>query len=383
MYTPIVGYFRRWSRKLNMKVTEPHQVSPLRGTSITDEADVDGQNSVITVEDIEDQNEDVEFQHEESKPTDPISSALHPLFLFMNIFALFPSYKKEYRTKCAFIGIFIYSLLVLLNDWFNAIRLFFSYEGEVYGPDLLLKILMNVGFLQVAITTTIVFINSWKIPAMLTFWEEIHSCYDSGKMSKQKVRRILQITLIFLIIVNIIPWIFLVFPGQLQKDLIHIFSLPFKTDLNQSWRYILLIMTTILTQIWFFNRLLAFASFLVITTILIAADFQKLNSDMIEDVNPLPSNELFTRFDPEKYRQRHLKICKLVSMFDDIISSSVLLIYVANIPIICFNLYILTYTDSYIDVANFWVSCVICFGFLMLITAAGTYLDFQVSRKTS
>ena len=116
-----------------MKVTGPHQVSPLPSTSITDEADVDDQNPVITVEDVEDQHEDVELQHEESKPTDTISSTLHPLFLFMNIFALFPSYKKEHRTKCAFIGIFIYSLLILIHDWFNAIKIFFAYKDEVYG----------------------------------------------------------------------------------------------------------------------------------------------------------------------------------------------------------------------------------------------------------
>ena len=363
-----------------MKVTEPHQVSPLPSTSITDEADVDDQNPVITVEDVEDQHEDVELQHEESKPTDTISSALHPLFLFMNIFALFPSYKKEHRTKSAFVGIFIYSLLILIHDWFNAIKIFFAYKDEVYGPDLFLKIILNACFLQVALTTTIVFINSWKIPDMLRYWEEIHTRYEPEKTLKQKVSRILKTAFIFLIIVNIIPWIFLTFPSQIQKDLIHIFAQPFKTDLNQSWKFIILIVTTIITQVWFFNRLFAFVSFLIILTILIAADFQKLNSDMIEDLNPLPSNELFTRFDPEKYRQRHLKICKLVSMFDDIISGFVLVGFVTNIPIICFQLYILTYRDSSIEIANFWFTCVFCFGYLMLIIAAGTYLNIHVSN---
>ena len=357
-----------------MKATDPHQVSPLSSTSITDEDKTAG------LEDVQDQHEDVEFQHEESKPTDTISSALHPLFLFMNIFALFPSYKKEYRTKCAFIGIFIYSLLVLIHDWFNVIKVFFTYKNEVYGPDLFLKIILNAGFLQVALTTTIVFINSWKIPDMLRYWEEIHTRYEPEKTLKQKIRRILKIVFVFLIIVNIIPWIFLMFPSQTQKDLIDVFSQPFKTDLNQSWKFIILIMTTIITQIWFFNRLFAFVSFLIILTILIAADFEKMNSEMLDDVDTIPSNELFTRFDPEKYRQRHLKICKLVSMFDDIISGLVLVGFVTNIPIICFHLYILTYRDSSIEIANFWFSCVFCFGYLMLIIAAGAYLNIHVSN---
>ena len=129
-----------------------------------------------------------------------------------------------------------------------------------------------------------------------------------------------------------------------------------------------------------FNRLFAFVSFLIILTILIATDFQKMNSEMLDDVDTIPSNELFTRFDPEKYRQRHLKICKLVTMFDDIISGFVLVGFVTNIPIICFQLYILTYRDSSIEIANFWFTCVFCFGYLMLIIAAGTYLNFHVSN---
>ena len=114
-----------------------------------------------------------------------------------------------------------------------------------------LKIILNACFLQVALTTTIVFINSWKIPDLLRYWEEIHVRYEPEKTLKHKIRRILKTAFIFLIIVNIIPWIFLTFPSQIQKDLIHIFAQPFKTDLNQSWKFIILNMTTIITQIWF------------------------------------------------------------------------------------------------------------------------------------
>ena len=318
---------------------------------------------------------------EASTHSDTISSALHPLFLFMNVFALFPLYKKEQKSKCVLIGFIIYSIVASLYDLFGLIRFLFSYESEVFGPDLFLKILIHVSIIQVTITCTLICVNSRKIPTMVKFWEEIRSETDPNGMLLQGVNRNLKKTICIILILGPIPFICIMLMGS-DKTFISLIILPFKTDIDESWKLVLLRIANIVVFYWVTLRLSGITLFLILTCLMISGDYKKLKSEMEADLDNSPLNDLFTKFDPEVYRHHHLWICKLVSMLDDIVCVYILGAFITNIPFITFCIYIVTYkeTSSYENI-NFMIACAISFGYLMVIVGMGAILDFHVSNN--
>ena len=309
-----------------------------------------------------------------------ISVIMKPLFVFMKLFCLYPSYGKNNYSILVYYGFLIYSIITITVNWFNVGRYFWAYPGgDVFGPSLFLKIVNHVMYFQIALGSTVFCISSCKIPSLVKLWQTIRCDHDTDGVLSHKLQITIRVTMCVLTLFLFTP-ILMCVQNDTNLFMIKLLALPFQFNMTSFPVQIGIQIGSAIALLLYMGQWTGAIAFLVVACLRIADDFKKIEVNMKKDLESCSIRQLLNQFDLELYRQRHLQLCKLVEILDNIISVYVLGAFITNIPVVCFSIYILMSQPFmiYQGSINVLIVTLSMFVFLMIITASGSILSNQV-----
>ena len=329
----------------------------------------------------------------------------HPIYISMAIFGLnWRGNKKMFSGKlCTFDWMTVHCCLVLLAAWFSVLQQFFAYEqSDTYGIKLFRKIFLHLINLQNACgITTNVYYKHKHIQPFVMLWENYKIKY--GGVPFAKLRRNILMRLIPINVITMVSSIafttIILLINPLILQIYHLHFLVTRGIYVPVWLIVLFSMGyTYINLAWVQSFL-----FCLCLNKNLSEEFRQLSVQFSEDMHGLrrvPSrlrstlsqNKVVTtvcenKKQIEHYRQRHLELCKLVTAYDDVISSYLLSIYLFSIPVIillAYALFAFTSDKSEESVILFLIpftTLIVIICFVVSITASSSSINSAVSRN--
>lgn len=327
-----------------------------------------------------------------------------PLYTSMKIFGLHWQSKKN-LIRGKFFALdwkTAHCLLLLLSAWFNALRYFAFYdENDKYGSLLFRKICIHLYSLQFACgITSNVYFKCKYISHFVLLWENYK--LKHGGVLLSKLRRNVVIRLVCInVSLTVVYAVSYVYFTCTKPDIFAEFHFPILNRIEIE----LPIWAVILGLIWLLYITMAWLQALIFCLCInknLLEEFKELSAEFSEDIHQL--NRVSTRLRKqqlnnvpnhsvprndnaiEHYRQRYLELCKLVSLYDDVISSYLLCIYAFSVPSIILLVYALFGFDDGIVYSSlhFYMSFSSLIFYVIVVisvTASASSINTAVSMK--
>ena len=295
---------------------------------------------------------------------------------------------KSSRHTCS--GIFSLSIHVfgLVFVWLNFARLFLAYdENETFNAQLMLKLIVHVTSLKIAVAFTTCSLISKQWSKIFKAWHSYRDSHCVTDAALTKTRRRVKIATVFVWMCHVAFGILLISTLLLDHDLtvmaidIMLEPLPrYGFRLSRGVKILTCIVDIILPIGLTMTMLL-----IVCICLALRDEFEDFNHhfEIASRSHVDPESELLRCSDTlniEYYRRWHYDAIKIVTLCDDSFSICSLLIFVADVPLICAHLYTSIYWESGV---NLIVNALPFLFFLsiplLLIIYAGTQLHASVS----
>ena len=301
----------------------------------------------------------------------------------------------------------VHCFILLLSAWFNAFQFFASYDrSDVYGSVLFQKVGLHAFHFQLACgLTSFVFYHNRQMPNFVKLWENYKIRYGGVLLTSMK--RTLTVKCIWINVVNlslIASYKLYLFAKDRHLFVLH--NLPFFAYTLHEVKLWLVILFGILNFYLAMAWIQSLISIVCITKAL-KDEFSELSLDLRDrlreseapskwSLGTITSQPKFGKpnkqedrsqhnYGIEVYRQRHLELCKLVRVYDDIASCYLLFFYLFSIPVLVLVMYVLWGLDNDTSADNpdqFILSIIALVFFvaiLISITVAATSLNTAVS----
>ena len=325
---------------------------------------------------------------------------LHPHYISLKIFGmLWQGRQKMFEGKsCSFDLRTLHCCLLLSSAWFLALESFASYDGtEAFGWNLFKKLTRHLFQLKTACgITAMVYYLQKHAPNFIKLWENYK--IKHGGVSLPILKRNCTIIVIGL---NVLTAVYV---GGAKFYVLSIVKgmrlLPISNyfvDSEPTWIVILYFVVD-------FYVFMAWAQSLINVfgmTRNLTEEHRELSSNLKAKLNDVKHNWRFQKsavsgaddvlqnrnihkYEIEQYRLRHWELCKLVSQYDNCISSYLLFFYLFSIPILVMTAFALWGLDRSPETMGklvFSTSSLIFFVVtLVSITATATALNTAVSE---
>ncbi len=290
---------------------------------------------------------------------------MNPMYISLGIFGLLWNSKHNMFQKkhCIVDLCTIHCLIVLVTTWLNVIRYFAAYgTKESYGSELFRKLCYHMTYMLFACGITAnVYFKQRHIPNFVKLWENYkinHGGVPFAVMKKYLVFRLVGLNALMFIGSGSLHIYAMVNDIDFLNEIL--FPLMERFDVSRP-RWVVYVV-----EIWFvyigFSWFQSFVFCICInknlreefvdlrTHFSIAATEIKQETFLRKDHHPKykaqysPLTEHKNR--TEHFRQRFLELCKLVSTFDDVVSSYLLLLYLFALPLIVVSIYLIWGVDT-------------------------------------
>lgn len=314
---------------------------------------------------------------------------LQCLFFTMKIFGLLyeeynthhPSNIVRGRWICTLMKR-VYQFFVLLVLWFNVGRVFASFwlDEKLLSTDYSQAAAVLLWSLQTALQASICVytmqITSKKSPlkSLLLYWNSQPN-FDELVVEPfmvQCVTRTLIITYLFMAINAVFYGLVLFYPSESMLYLARAFLSPFPLD-NMTLKILFFVISAYCTAVW----VLPFAIFTAVSLTLIH-QCRSLRKTLRLTASASEVRRVKT------LRQQHSSLCGSVRKVDDLFKFVTLVVYVTNIPLVCFLFYRLIFVKNndattYV-IMSFW-SLVVLFA-MVSVSFLGAHLNSKVSYQS-
>ncbi|PAA58592.1 hypothetical protein BOX15_Mlig019070g1 [Macrostomum lignano] len=265
-------------------------------------------------------------------------SPLHPLFMVLKLFGVFHTRQKGGRAAPKFTNSYIYSGLVLLAAWFNALRFFFVYDWgqEKFDSLLFFKLTQHAIYIQTAVATSVMFRASGKFPrffkACHEFMGKRHNlAYRFALSRRTKITVAVGALVMVLELATYLSWV-----ARADSGFLRVFMRPYTLVVpwTQASRGILTCLEFIFSAFsaaaWVYPALL-FCSFTWI--------FEREFRYLAHRLRLACTNDYIFVGDIEKFRAESWRISRLVTKLDDLFNFYVFVLFLTDVLSVCLILY--------------------------------------------
>ena len=334
---------------------------------------------------------------------------LRPLYVCLRIFGMIWKEKQNlfHGKVFSFDLCTVHCFILLLSAWFNVFQFFVSYDRtDVYGSILFQKVNVHIFSFQLACAlTSFVFYHHRHMPKFIKLWENYKIRYGGVLLTSMK--RTLTLKCIWINVVNVGFIVFYkLYLFMKDRHLFVMQNLPLFAYTLPELNIWLVIFFGILNFYLAMAWIQSLISIVCITKAL-KDEFSQLSQDLRDRLHEgeahgkrfldhITSQLKFGKlnkqedgnkhnYDIEVYRQRHLELCKLVRVYDDIASCYLLFLYLFSIPVLVLVMYTLWVFDKDSSADNLGqcilsiITLVFFVAILISITVAATSLNTAVS----
>ncbi len=277
----------------------------------------------------------------------------------------------------------VHSIVVLVIIWANVFRLCFSYDKEDgYTSLMMIKILAHVWCTEVAIGATFFLVKfRVNIPRLLTDWDDYRQNFF-GITTLIFKKRILIVIICFWI--AFIIWAIVNFIVYFTSNTyLNIVTKLMLSDIFDQQDQNVPIWAQGIYQIVLIHIILLYmlpVVHLCLMCYLLSKEYTHITAKLLEHLTCGDSLNCI-----EDIRKQHMTLTNIVITMDDIVSLFLLTVYTLDIPMICFNIFVIMFDDNtayvkdHMSILAQTVSFLMCTFHIMIVTVAGSTLTFAVS----
>jgi hypothetical protein len=304
----------------------------------------------------------------------PLKRAFMPLYWSLRVTGL--TYSKRADQKVTFS--MLHSVSVVIMTWVNVGRLSLAYtKKDTFGATLMVKIMVHVWCFQAAVGVTIFLFNFRKhIPELLSHWEKYREDYGgvAVKVVRQKIIRVvIAFWILFIIFTALMVFVFSNHFTYLNNLILkQIFA---HAQVHWSIEYIYQFLNMYVTLLY----MLPVVAMCILCHILMR-EYNIITARLRDHVNCGDPVDYI-----EAIRLRHTSLTKITIKLDDILAGYLLNVYVLDIPILCFNIFVLLFDKTgKVDIFNpFDINVIAQLGSFFIATVHLTVVTIAAVSLTS
>jgi hypothetical protein len=313
-------------------------------------------------------------------------TALHPFHVSLRLCGLMYDVNSIKRFNMAK----WYHCLVVVLVWLNFLRFYAAYNlGEPFGVLVTLKITIH-GIIFFSVSCSVAAINMTRQrPIIFRAWHKYKTDFNQtmSDTDKRVIEQRINVTLAVSWLVLLTAIVIFIFAYN-QDQLTYIFRLsllPFVGICDEKYHKILYFLFIAVTNLFNTTIYVLQLGYLLIVVMGITDEFAQFNSEFHRCIIKSPPNTI----DLEYWRKRHLELSKLTDLVDAGFGLFILLLFLANIGVCCFLVYMTVLTMAQ-DMAGEGMASVLAIflfylamsvSIVFIITYAGTKLNTQVTTK--
>ncbi|CAH1797060.1 unnamed protein product [Owenia fusiformis] len=302
-------------------------------------------------------------------------SCFRPLFATMKCLGIFHTVEFKGEKKLITPST-VYSVIIMIILWLNFFRFFAVYEyTDVFGTELFFKIVCHVWFFQSAVGATASFRVSRGLPEFLGAWHTyMENRSDLGyKTYLERWSFIYVIIACFLAIINLVIIGLWIFTESMHSQILYE---PFITQRNNIDGYNVPLAAKIIFMVVQFFSSMAWA-FPISLCVMFSLGLRQEFIHFSKKFSLATTASRVFEGNMESFRHEHFKICKITDKADALFNAYILIVYITNIPLVCFLLYTLIYEqfDRSITIAMalYWLFSSVLY--LYMVTGAAAMLN--------
>lgn len=271
----------------------------------------------------------------------------------------------------------IHSISIVALIWANVLQISFSYDKtDGYSSKLMVKIMAHLWCLQIAVGTTL-FLMQFRIniPMLLQAWDEYRDIYIgiSIALVRRTVRKIVLIFWIFYIIFFISTLTVFFTKHTYLNEM----TICFTAHLFRDSRLNPFVIQSIFQIVFLYSISLYMLPVVILCMLcnLLRNEYNNVTAKLRAYVIAEDSLDYI-----EDVRQQHLTLTNIIDKLDDIMSLFLLNVYLLDVPMVCFNMYVMMSSSkgnlsTIVQMFSFIISVI----HVMVVTCAGGSLTVAVS----
>ena len=312
-------------------------------------------------------------------------TALEPFHVSLRCFGMMYDTNTESRFNISK----WYYRFVMVIMWFNFLRFFAAYNlGEPFGLMVTSKIIIHGMFFWSICGCVATKIMAKHRPIIFKAWLEYRDNFSltADKHHRKQVQQRVLITLVtsWLILIIATAILYFVYDHNQMIFILRLTLLPFVDICNQQYHNVLYFCLILFINLFNMSTCGFQLGYMLLIVMGITDEFSQFNAQFEKCLNHSSQSSI----DLEDWRKQHLELSKLTELVDAGFGLYILLLFLTNIGVCCFLVYMTIFTMAAQDTApNVMAGMVAIFvfylslsvGIIFIITYAGTKLNTQVT----